>query len=250
MADNRVSTQNYTMGYSDEFLQLLHRRNVDNCAAYLLPHLEKGMKVLDIGCGPGTITVGLASSVSPGEVQGIDLEESQVNLARAAAEAGNHTNATFNVGNALELPFEDAHFDVVHAHAVIMHIPDTQGVLAEVKRVLKPGGILASRDLIAESSFIEPNSEGLSEMWETFTGLMRANGGHPEIGKELKRILLDAGFTDLTCSASFDSYGTPGRFGLFLCLCRGLVLFPQRNCRCHCSRHCLPGKVRFLARLP
>ena len=209
MAESRPSTQNYTMGYSEEFLQLLHRRNVDNCAAYLLPYLETGMRVLDIGCGPGTITVGLARAVHPGEIQGIDIEESQIDLARAAATAGSHANATFNVGNVLELPFEDNHFDVVHAHAVIMHIPDTQSVLAEVKRVLKPGGILASRDLIGESCFIEPGSDGLQEAWDTFTNLMLGNGGHPEIGKELKGLLINAGFTDLTCSASFESYGTP-----------------------------------------
>ena len=209
MTQENARTQTYTMGYSEEFLQLLDRRNAGNCAGYLLPVLEPGMKLLDLGCGPGTITVGLANAVSPGEVHGIDMEESQVALAQAAATAGGHDNITFHVGNALALPFEDEYFDVVHAHAVVMHIPDTAGVLSEIKRVLKPGGMVASRDLIGESSFIEPGSDGIREAWDTFTNLMRGNGGHPEMGKELKGILLDAGFTDIRCSASFDSYGTP-----------------------------------------
>lgn len=209
MTTQNQSTQNYTMGYSEEFLQMLERRNAGNCAAYLLPLLEPGMKLLDLGCGPGTITMGLAEAVNPGEVHGIDMEESQIGLAQSAAEASNHTNAIFHVGNALSLPFEDNSFDVVHAHAVIMHIPDTTAALAEAMRVLKPGGILATRDLIGESSFIEPGTDGLREAWATFTNLMRGNGAHPEIGKEMKGVMLKSGFTDIRCSASFDSYGTP-----------------------------------------
>ena len=208
MTAQNSPVHNYTMGYSEEFLQLLDRRNAANSAGYLLPHLQPGMRLMDLGCGPGTISVGLATAVSPGEVHGIDMEESQIGLAKSAARAGGHSNVTFHVGNALSLPFEDNFFDVVHAHAVVMHIPDTSGVLSEVKRVLKLGGVFASRDLIGESSFIEPGTDGLREAWNVFTNLMRGNGAHPEIGKEFKGILLDAGFTDIRCSASFDSYGT------------------------------------------
>ena len=208
MSTQNTSPTNYTMGYSDEFLQFLDRRNAANSAGYLLPHLKSGMSLLDIGCGPGTITVGLASAVSPGEVHGIDMEESQIALAQTGAQAGNHANATFHVGNALSLPFDDDHFDVVHAHAVTMHIPDTPALMSEVMRVLKPGGIFATRDLIAESSFLEPGTEGLREAWTIFTNLMRGNGAHPELGKEIKGVLIEKGFTDIRCSASFDSYGT------------------------------------------
>ena len=215
MTTQNQSTHNYTMGYSEEFLQVLDRRNAGNCAAYLLPLLEPGMKLLDLGCGPGTITMGLAEAVNPGEVHGIDMEESQIGLAQAAAEASNHTNAIFQVGNALSLPFEDGTFDVVHAHAVIMHIPDTKAALSEARRVLKPGGTLATRDLIGESSFFEPANEGLREAWTTFTTLMRGNGAHPEIGKEMKGVMLEAGFTDIRASASFDSYGTPADLDFF-----------------------------------
>ena len=103
----------YTMGYSDEFRQLLDRRSAETHATYLLPRLEPGMRVLDFGCGPGTITVGLAKLVEPGEVHGLDMEESQIEIARAAAAAGGHDNAAFHVGNVFDLPFEDCSFDVV-----------------------------------------------------------------------------------------------------------------------------------------
>ena len=197
----------YTMGYSEDFLQMLHRRSAQTHAAYLLPHLRPGMRLLDFGCGPGTISVGLARLVDPGELHGIDLEESQILMARAAAEAGGHTNATFHVGDVTALPFEDDSFDVAHCHAVLMHIPDTQAVLSEVKRVLKPGGIIASREMIGASSFMAPDF-GNSDAWATFVQLIAANGGHPEMGKELKGELLEAGFTDIRASASFDFFGT------------------------------------------
>ena len=104
MSDHTSAEQDYTMGYSEEFLQLLHRRSAETHAAHLLPHLKPGLRVLDFGCGPGTISVGLATAVAPGELHGIDVEESQINMARAAARAGGHDNATFHVGDVTGSP--------------------------------------------------------------------------------------------------------------------------------------------------
>ena len=148
--------QEYTMGYDENFQQLLRLRSAESHAAYLLPHLKSGHRVLDFGCGPGTISVGLARAIEPGELHGIDMEESQIGIARAAAQAGGHANATFHVGDVTALPFEDNFFDAAHCHAVLMHVPDTPRVLAEVKRVLKPGGIIGSREMFVSSSFLEP----------------------------------------------------------------------------------------------
>ena len=207
--NNRTSPpQEYTMGYSEEFRQLLNRRSVESHAFHLLPHLKPDMRVLDFGCGPGTLSVGLAKAVEPGEMHGIDMEESQIELARAAASAGGHDNATFHVGNALELPFEDDYFDVAHCHTVLMHVPDTQSLLSEVKRVLKPGGIVSSRELIGRSCFLEPNREEFDNAWSIFLRLLTANGGHPEMGKELKLAFLSAGFTDIHQTLSFDHFGS------------------------------------------
>ena len=208
MPDQTQTTSDYTMGYSEEFLQLLDRRSAETNAAYLLPHLKPGLRVLDFGCGPGTITVGLARAVDPGEVHGIDMEESQIGMAHSAAEAGGHANVTFHVGDVTALPFDDNVFDVAHCHAVLMHVPGTAAVLSEVKRVLKPGGIVASREMFVESSFLEPSDENVGEAWATFSRLLAANGGHPQMGKELKNTFLEAGFSDLQASGSFDFFGS------------------------------------------
>ena len=198
-----ASTSTYTMGYSDDFQKLLRRRNAGTSAAHLLPHLEPGMSVLDFGCGPGTISVGLAKAVEPGELFGVDMEASQIEIARAAAEAGGHRNAVFQIADVTDLPFEDDSFDVAHCHAVLMHAPDTVAVLAEVRRVLKPGGIISSREMFVDSSFLEPS---MRDGWETFANLIAANGGHPQIGRELKRVFLEAGFSDINASVSFESF--------------------------------------------
>ncbi len=205
----------YTMGYSEEFQKLLQRRNAANSAAHLLPQLEPGLRVLDLGCGPGTISIGLAEAVEPGELHGIDLEESQIEMARAAASAGGWNNAVFRTGDATDLPYEDDSFDIVHCHAVLMHVPDTRAVLAEAMRVLKPGGLLSAREMIGESSFSEPALGVLGDVWAAFQNLLAANGGHPQMGKELKGALLEAGFSDIRAGGSFEIFATAGDVAFF-----------------------------------
>lgn len=205
--DNQALTEfGYTTGYGEEVRRMHDRRSAQHCAAHLLPHLKPGLRVLDFGCGNGAISIGLAKAVAPGELHGIDMEESQIALARSAAEAGGHTNATFHLGDLTDLPFEDNFFEVAHCHTVLLHVPDTQAVLDEVKRVLKPGCIISSRERIIASSFLEPSA---GDSWGTVANLIVANGGHPQMGRELKGAFLDAGFVHPRASASFDVYSTP-----------------------------------------
>ena len=133
MAHQASGTPDYTMGFSEEFMESLRRYTAQASAAYLLPNLRPGLRILDFGCGPGTISVGLAKAVAPGELHGVDMEQSQIDLAKSVALANGIDNAIFHVGDVTDLPFEDDFFDVAHCHNVLMHIPDTQSVLAEVK---------------------------------------------------------------------------------------------------------------------
>ena len=205
-SDPGAQDQTYTMGYSEEFQVLLRRRSAANTAAHLLPRLGSGMRLLDVGCGPGTISMGLADAVAPGEFIGVDIEESQIEMARAAASAGGHENATFQVADALKLPFESNSLDVVHSHATIMHVPDTSAAVAEMLRVLKPGGIISCRDMILSSCFSEPKHGDFDNAWQLFGKLLSANGGHPEMGKEIKGVLHAAGFSDIAVSASMECF--------------------------------------------
>lgn len=209
MIHETSSTPDYTMGFSEEILQSMRRYTAEANAAYLLPQLRPGLRILDFGCGPGTISIGLAKAVVPGELHGVDMEESQIELARAVAEAGGQNNATFHVGDVADLPFEDGFFDVAHCHNVLMHVPDTSAVLAEVKRVLKPGGIIGCREMISASSFTHPDFGVIRKAWDMFEDLLAADDGHPQMGKEMKNHIVNAGFANLRMTASFDIYSTP-----------------------------------------
>ncbi len=196
----------YTMGYSEEFRRVLERRSAQTHASDLLPLLRQGMRVLDFGCGTGSISVGLAKAVEPGELHGIDLEESQIEIARAAAKAGGHDNASFQAGDAASLPFEDEWFDAAHCNAVLMHVPGAEAVLAEVNRVLKPGGILSVRELNTPSSFFEPDCGGIDGAWKVFAQLLAANGGHPGMGREITGLLRRTGWSDVEANGSFELF--------------------------------------------
>ena len=215
MSKLQEESSTYAMGYSDEFTQILHRRNAETHAAHLLPHLKSGSRVLDLGCGPGSISVGLAKVIEPGELHGIDMEESQITMARASAAAGGHDNATFHVGDATDLPFEDNYFDAANTHAVLMHIPDTEGTLNEVMRVLKPGGVMASREMVTSASFVGPETAVDPVAWATFAKLIGARGGHPNMGRDLKDVFVKSGFVDVEASASFDFFSTPEDVAFF-----------------------------------
>jgi len=212
------STPNYVIGYTPSSEQLFSRRTAASHAGYLLPYLKAGMKVLDIGCGPGSISVGLADAVAPGELYGIDMEQSQVEFAVAAARKGGHDNARFQVGDALALPFPESYFDVVHCHTVLIHIPDTSAALAEGMRVLKRGGFLASRDMIGDLTFVEPNTGRMGEIIPSMLKLIAESGGHPLLGKEHRAKFSDAGFIEIESKASFESFGSTEEVELFACV--------------------------------
>lgn len=160
--------------------------------------------MLDVGCGPGAISVGLARAVAPGDLVGVDVEQSQVDLANAAAREAGQTNAGFQVADGTHLPFPNEHFDVAHFHAVLTYLPDTTTALAEVMRVLKPGGIVGAREYMSDSCFVEPNLGDLTRVHAMFRDLLIANGGHPQMGRELGVRFNEAGFIGIETGASFE----------------------------------------------
>ncbi len=116
MTNNR---EEYTMGYGPAAIALMGARSAQSHASFFIPHLKSGMKLLDCGCGPGTVTLGFAEIVAPGSAVGTDIEASQMALATENAAKRNIANARFEVANIYELPFEDSSFDAVFMSALI-----------------------------------------------------------------------------------------------------------------------------------
>ena len=125
------------------------------------------------------------------------------------AQAGGHDNAHFQVSDATSLPFANNTFDVGHCHAVLMHVPNLDQVPMEVKRVLKPGGVLSARESVIGAYIFEPDPQGrLKQATDSFAQLLAASSGHPNLGKALKSVLLNAGFHDVSATASFEPFST------------------------------------------
>ena len=130
--------ETYTHGHHESVLRSHTWRTVENSAAYLLPYLQSGLDVLDVGCGPGTITLDLARRIGPGTVVGIDRSSDVLEEARRAG--ARVSNVRFESGDVYDLAYPDDSFDVVHAHQLLQHLSDPVGALREMLRVCKPGG--------------------------------------------------------------------------------------------------------------
>jgi len=199
----------YTHGHERSTLDSHGNRTAQNSAAYLLPQLKPGMDILDIGCGPGTITLDFAPLVAPGKVVGIENVEPPLLVARTEASAREDKTTVFQIGDALNLPFEDESFDVVHAHQVLQHLTDPVAALREMIRVCKPGGWIAARDADYAAMSWYPEIAGL-ELWrQTYRAAARANGAEPDAGRRLRAWANAAGIVNPQVTASVWNYSDP-----------------------------------------
>ena len=148
--------------------EYMARRTATNSAGFLLPHLRAGQRLLDVGSGQGTITIGLADAVSPGEAIGVDIEESQVTAARERANERGVSNIRFELGSAYELDFDDESFDVIYSNATLEHLSRPLDVLKRAWRLLKPGGIVAVRSGDFGGIVIAPENPLLEEHWDLY----------------------------------------------------------------------------------
>jgi len=197
----------YTHGHHESVLRSHRWRTAENSAAYLLPHLKPHMRVLDVGCGPGTITADLADRVPDGHVTGIDTVPDI--LGQAREHAGDRKNVDFTTGDVYALDYPDDTFCVVHAHQVLQHLRDPVRALREMRRVCKPGGLVAARDGDYGAMVWYPDNPVLDGWLALYHDVARANGGEPDAGRRLHVWAREAGFTDVTSSSSTWTYATP-----------------------------------------
>lgn len=183
----------YTTDHSSSVLQTHNWRTATNSAAYLLPHIQPNMTILDIGCGPGSISVDFAHRVPQGHVTGIEYVADPLDQARSLAASQGLTNIDFRVGDIHALDFPDNSFDIVHVHQVLQHITDPVQALREMRRVAKSdGGIVAARESAQFAWY--PDNEGIASWFDLAAKMVKGKGSNPSPGRYIHVWAHEAGF--------------------------------------------------------
>jgi len=191
----------YTLGYTMPVVNFMSHRTAETHAAFFLPRLERGWCVLDAGCGPGTITLGLARAVHPGIVTGVDIEESQFAPRRQGAE--DEYRVEFRKASVYELPFEDQTFDAVFAHGLLEHLSGPDTALIELRRVLKTGGLIGVRAADLGGLLIDGGG-ALARAFNAYLANQKNDSKNPNFGRTLGRLMREAGFRVQRLTASYD----------------------------------------------
>ena len=202
MSDAPPSPERYTHGHHASVVAQHQRRTAEEAATFLLPYLRPGARLLDFGCGPGTVTTGLARRVTPGEVVSIDVSEEILDLARSHATEQGVENVSFQQADVYALPFEDGSFDVAFGHQVLQHLADPPAALVEVGRVLRPGGIVAVRDADYGTMVHWPRDERIERFLALYHAVTARNGGDADAGRRIPAWLAQAGFEEPTITTS------------------------------------------------
>jgi ubiquinone/menaquinone biosynthesis C-methylase UbiE len=188
-----ISDEAYTIGHSEAALKYMRFRTAERFCGFVKDKIKSDSAILDCGCGPGTITVGLADWSPDGETIGIDLGSEQQQIGRNIAKERGIGNVTFQEGSIFELPFPDDSFDVVFASFILCHLAKPEDALAQMFRVTRPGGHVAVQDCDCQAFLAWPDDEAARLSLATFANGMKKSGGDPNIGRKLGRLVADAG---------------------------------------------------------
>lgn len=184
----------YAHGHHTSVLASHAARTAENSCAYLLAHLHAGMALLDIGCGPGTITLDLAAHLGPrSRVVGVDFAPEAIEAAKRNARQRGDQRTEFIVADLFDLALPAGSFDVVHAHQVLQHLTDPVAGLQAMASYLRPGGLVAVREADYGAMAWFPPNRGISRWHETYCASARASGSEPDAGRHLRAWVRRAG---------------------------------------------------------
>jgi ubiquinone/menaquinone biosynthesis C-methylase UbiE len=201
MSDPRAGTER-PYQTDEEWSRAVHARRTGAAAAFLAPHLRKGMRLIDCGCGPGSITVDLAGVVAPGEAIGIDLRADALTQGRTLARERGIANVAFHAASVYHLPYPHCSFDAAFACAVLQHLAAPLAALKEMRRVLKPAGMIGIADGSSTITFRYPTNPLLQE-YDKLRGREREhNTGRPYDALALRALLHEAGFARTRASGT------------------------------------------------
>lgn len=196
--------EDYVLGYGDSAMDWMTSRNVEVHGAFVLPYLKAGLSLIDCGCGPASLTVGFAERLKPGRVVGIDREAAQFKTAERYGAERDLDNLTLSTGDVYALPYEDASFDIAFCSAVLGSVGEPERVIAEMVRVVKPGGVIAAKEFDHGSDMVYPQNETLAKSIELYQRARASFGHEPRGGRRLREWLSAAGCELVHTHAFFD----------------------------------------------
>ena len=199
----------YVHGHHESVLRSHTWRTIENSAKYLEKYLTKISNLLDVGCGPGTITIDFATRLSEGTVLGIDISDEIIRKARIASQELGLDNCSFDIGDTYHLDFEDNTFDIVHAHQLLQHLTDPVAAIKEMRRVVRPGGIVALRDADYGGMIWAPTDPKLDEWMDLYQRMTRKNKVVANAGRSLFSWATEVSFSSVDVSSSTWTFSTP-----------------------------------------
>jgi 2-polyprenyl-3-methyl-5-hydroxy-6-metoxy-1,4-benzoquinol methylase len=208
MASDEPVNETYQHGHHASVVASHAKRTAEKEASFFLPLLRPGMRLLDVGCGPGSITAGLARRVDPGETIGIDASAEVIDTARSSARDSG-LNLRFEIANIYAPGFATASFDAVFAHQVLQHLRQPVEALRRMRALLKPGGVVGARDVDWGSTTFYPENSGMRRFLTLYYELAHRNGGEPNAGRHLPHWFREAGFAETRVTTSTMSFTDP-----------------------------------------
>lgn len=193
--------QGYLFGDDERMMKIFAHRKHSNFASFIRPHINENTHILDVGCGPGSVTADFAGICSKGRVVGVDDCPAAISLAQKMYPS---SSANFLVASAYTLPFGDGEFDVACANSLLQHLSDPESAVRECKRVLKPGGIFAAREAVDELTTVEPHISGMRKYLDMIYKAIDKMGGDINTGRRLPSICRAAGFKDMKLSSDSE----------------------------------------------
>lgn len=159
--------------------------------------LKPNMKVLDAGCGTGTVTRRMALKLFPEEACGVDVDPLFIDEAKKSASREGIKNIRFELGNIDNLKYENGTFDLSFCRLVLMHVSSPVKTITELKRVTKKGGIVAASDVDDGAMLSFPQAPRFFDLWSKFGQWANARGDDRYIGRQLFSIFSEAGLNSV-----------------------------------------------------
>lgn len=197
----------YTPGYSENAIRFMERRTLDLHGDFIRPWLSRAKRILDVGCGPGSITLEVAERFPKAAVTGVDREASQLEIARSGAAARGLENVSFALGGLGEdwnPPLEA--FDLVYSHAVFEHVPNPIDCLRQLHSSLREDGIIALKSPDWGGFVLYPETRECRDALDVYETIQQTNGGDTHAGRKLGAWLREAGFVDSGITATYEIY--------------------------------------------